>query len=263
MVIEDLEQPIAPLSVAGHVTRLVLLSATALSALGLHTGAALTYTWPTSVDVAPGGSLVVVENGRHRVLRVAGTHTTVLAAGLAKPYEARVAPGGTIVLSNAHLLQRLGASGGKPVTLARASEDIGPIAVAGTHVYYTTSTSLFELGTQAPLASGLSSPHGLAVAKDGAVLVSDTGHARVLRVTSTGTTTLAQLAEPRGLDVAPDGTVYVVEAASKRVLHLSATGTRLGAVGPRFGDPYDVAVAPHGVLYVVDTAEAGRVVRVP
>jgi DNA-binding beta-propeller fold protein YncE len=244
------------------MTKVFISSATALSALVLHTGAATTYSWPTSVDVEPDGSLLVVENGRHRVLRVAGSHTSVLASGLAKPFQARTARGGTIVLSNAHLLQRL-RPGGRPVTLARAPEDIGPIAVASSAIYYVTGTSLFRLGTRAPLATGLAGPHGLAVARDGAVLVSDTGHARLLRVASSGASTLARLAEPRGLDVAPDGTIYVTEAAAKRVVHLSATGKRLGTVGPAFGDPYDVAVGPGGVLYVVGTAESGRVVRVP
>ena len=243
------------------MTKIFSATAAALSTLVLHTGAATTYTWPTSVDVEPSGALLVVENGRHRLLRVTGSHTTVLVSGLAKPFQARTASGGTIVLSNGHLLERLRPGAG-PVTLAHASEDIGPIAVTGTTVYYVTGASLFRLGTKTPLATGLSGPHGLAVARDGAVLVSDTGHARLLRVASTGTSTLTRLAEPRGLDVAPDGTIYVTEASSKRLVHLSAGGKRLGTIGPVFGDPYDVAVAPHGVLYVVDTAEAGRVVRV-
>lgn len=246
------------------MTKILIGCATALTAAALHNGP-LTFSWPTSVDVEPGGSLLVVENGRHRLLRITGSRTTVLAAGLAKPFEARRTSSGTIVLSNGHALQRLGASGRPVVTLARAAGDIGPIALSGTRIYYATGTSLYRLGTKAPLAAGLSGPHGLAVAQDGAVLVSDTGNARILRVDpATGaTSTLAQLAGPRGLDVAPDGTVYVADGTSKRILHLTATGTRLGAVGPRFGDPYDVAVAPQGVLYVVDTAETGRVVRVP
>jgi DNA-binding beta-propeller fold protein YncE len=242
-------------------TKVFVTSATAVSALALHTGAATTYTWPTSVDVEPGGALLVVENGRHRLLRVSGGHTTVLASGLAKPFQARAAPGGRIVLSNGPLLQRL-RPGGRPVALTRASEDIGPIAVAGTTVYYVTGSALFRLGTKTPLATGLSGPHGLAVARDGTLLVSDTGHGRLVRVTRTGASALARLPEPRGLDVAPDGTIYVTEASSKRVVHLSAAGKRLGTVGPVFGDPYDLAVAPGGVLYVVDTAASGRVVRV-
>src|SRR4051794_36179349 len=260
MLIEHLDQPSGSPAVAAPMAKVFVASAMALSALVFHAAAPPTYSWPTSVDVEPGGALLIVENGRHRLLRVTGNHTTVLAAGLAKPYEAR-RDGSAIVLSNAHLLQRL-RPGTAPVTLARASEDIGPIAVAGRTIYYTTGTSLFRLGTKTPIATGLGSPHGLAVAQDGAVLVSDTGHGRLLRVASGGTSTLARLAEPRGLDVAPDGTLYVVEAASKRVMHLSSSGKRLGAVGRAFGDPYDVAVAAHGVLYVVDTAESGRVIRV-
>jgi DNA-binding beta-propeller fold protein YncE len=259
MLIEHRHQPTALAAVAPRMT--TKLFVTALSALVLHTGAPTTYTWPTSVDVEPGGALLVVENGRHRLLRITRSRTTVVASGLAKPFQARTASSGTIVLSNGSLLQRL-RRGRRPVALLRASEDIGPIAVAGTTIYYVTGSSLFRLGTKTPLATGLSGPHGLAVARDGTVLVSDTGHGRLLRVTRTGPSTLAHLPAPRGLDVAADGTIYVTEASSKRVVHLSAVGKRLGTVGPVFGDPYDVAVAPGGVLYVVDTAASGRVVRV-
>src|SRR4051812_37048544 len=100
MLIEHLHQPPAPAAVPPRMTKIVSASAAVLSTLALHTGAPTTYTWPTSVDVEPGGALLAVENGRHRLLRVAGSRTTVLAAGLAKPFQARTASGGTIVLSN-------------------------------------------------------------------------------------------------------------------------------------------------------------------
>jgi glucose/arabinose dehydrogenase len=41
-----------------------------------------------------------------------------------------------------------------------------------------------------------------------------------------------------------------------------ADGRRLGFVGPRFHDPYDVEVASGGAVYVLDTAAAGRLYRV-
>src|SRR3954451_18812184 len=123
MLIEHLDQPSGSPAVAAPMAKVFVASAMALSALVFHAAAPPTYTWPTSVDVEPGGALLVVENGRHRLLRVAGSRTTVLAAGLAKPFQARTASGGTIVLSNGHLLQRL-RPGGRAFTLARASEDI-------------------------------------------------------------------------------------------------------------------------------------------
>jgi serine/threonine-protein kinase len=161
---------------------------------------------------------------------------------------------------------------GAPVVVAEAEADIGPIAVGSNgDVYFSTETQIFRLsagGGPPVLVTGTSArlgrPHGLAVAGDGALLVSDTDNNRLLRIdAATGAvTTLAQVGTPDGIDVATDGTIYVVDARSKRVVHLSATGEPLGFAGPAFANPYDVEVGPGGVVYVVDTAVSGRVLRV-
>jgi len=238
------------------------------TALGTDTvGASLTFAWPTSIDVAGDGSLVLVENGANRVVRVqpATRGVTVIASGLAKPYAAVEAQSGAILLSNGHLLQRLAA--GRTKTLARAAEDIGPIAIARDgRIYYTDATHVFVLarGRSRAIASRVDNPHGISVAPDGAVLVSDTGHNRVLRIGPHPgrVATLIRTAQPRGLAVAPDGTVYVVEGGAKRVGRYSPAGVRLGSVGPRYHDPYDVAVAAHGVAFVLETAASGSVWRI-
>jgi serine/threonine-protein kinase len=153
--------------------------------------------------------------------------------------------------------------------VATASEDIGPLTLSPDgDVVYTSSTRLFLLpaGGGAPrvLATGLNSAHGVAVAPDGTVLVSDTSNNRVLRVDPrTGaTSTVVETGEPRGLAVAADGTFALVEAGSKRVGRFDPAGRRLARVGPSFSDPYDVAIDDDGTTYVVDTAAAGRIVRV-
>jgi streptogramin lyase len=232
---------------------------------------ALRLAWPTSVAVQPDGSLLVVENGRARVLVVqpASGTTRVLVSGFVKPYYAAVGgPSGNIYVSDGRALRRVD-GGGAPQTVATADADIGPIAIAASgEVFYTTGTELFHLpsrgGAPRAVASGFIGAHGLAAAADGSVLVSDTGNDRVLRVdpATGGSATLFRIADPRGIDVAPNGTIYVVEAEAKRVGRYSAAGTRLGVVGPVFGDPYDVVADPRGGVFVVDTAAAGVIRRI-
>jgi streptogramin lyase len=224
--------------------------------------AAHTFAWPTSVAVMPDGSVLVVENGTGRVARVdAKSHAvTTFAGNIAKAYSVARAPSGALYLSSGDRLLRLEHGNAIPVA---HTPGIGPIAVLPNgHVVYTDASRAHEVSGKV-LATGLASPHGIATTRTGVVLVSDTGHGRVLRIDPrTGKqTTLIRVGEPRGIDVAADGSIYLVEASAKRVGHYSAAGKRLGSIGPRFGDPYDVSVAP-GVVYVVDTAASGTVRRV-
>jgi streptogramin lyase len=227
----------------------------------------LLFTWPTSVDVQSDGSLLVVENGLGRVDRVqpATGKRTVAASGVAKAYSVATGSSGAIYVSNDTVVQRI--DGGKPTDVLDANSQIGPIAVGPDgSIAYTTGTEALERSGDVTrtLVSNLGNPHGIAVTGDGRVLVSDTGHDRVLRIDpQTGaTTTLIRIAGPRGIAVARDGSLYLVEAGAKRVGHYSAAGARLGSVGPVFGDPYDVDTAANGTVYVVDTAAAGTIVRV-
>jgi len=229
----------------------------------------LSFVWPTSVEVEPGGSLLVVENGLRRLVRITPAGRVTQVAVLTKPYAVERSRSGRIYVTDGPFLRRI--SGRAAVKVAEAESDIGPIAIApGGDVYFTTDNALWKLagGTGTPIrlaaATRFSAPHGLAVARNGSVLVADTGNHRILRFDpASGKVTLfARLAEPRGVDVAADGTVYAVEGRSSRVVHLSATGRRLGFVGPVFEDPYALRLAPGGALYVVESLESGDLRRI-
>jgi DNA-binding beta-propeller fold protein YncE len=233
----------------------------------------LTFAWPTSVDVEADGSLLVAENGNQssngRVDRIdPATGKTVEIAEADQAYSVAHAPSGAVYLSAGKSLLRLDGAG-QTTPVAHAAEDIGPIAVAANgDVYYATQTQVFKLaggtGTPVQIVAGLSGPHGLAVLNDGGLLVSDTGHARVVRVDlGTGKVeTWGDLVNPRGIAIAPDRNAYVVDASIHQVVRLRIDGLRLGAVKHVFYDPYAVAAAPDGSLYVVDTAAVGRLYRV-
>jgi sugar lactone lactonase YvrE len=223
------------------------------------------FSEPTSIELEPAGTLLVVENNPGRVLRVdpRDGKVTVLVAAMTQPYAITRTQAGQLFVSTESRLQRLDPSG--PVTVAVADSQIGPVAAAPNgDVYYTTATQVFRLagGASALVAQGFSNPHGLAFAVDGALLVSDTGHDRIARVAAGAVTTFAQVAEPRGLDVAADGSVYVVAGEAQRVVHLAADGSRLGLVGPLFDTPYDVQAAAGNATYVLEAGPTGHIRRV-
>lgn len=248
----------------------------------------VTFTEPTSIDLEPSGKLLLVEFSRGRVLQVnpATGHMTAVATSLDQPYAVVRAPSGNIFLSRENQLLRF--SGDVPPTTVAempAGIEIGPIAAAPNgDLYYSTATQIFRLpggsgpsvliaGTGAEGGGGdggpardaqFSSPHGLAVATDGSLLVSDRGNDRVRRIDpATGViTSFAPVGEPYGIDVARDGTVYVIDGKLKQVVRVSPAGAILGALGPAFSVPYDVEVADSGAAYLLEAGPIGHVRRI-
>ena len=236
--------------------------------------APLTFAEPTGIDVRPDGSLLVVEFGRQRLVRVApSTGRITQIATFAKPWGVALAPSGSVFVSDQGWLKRI--DPGHTATIVATANpgiEIGPVAVMpGGDVVYSTAWGIYRVahgapGTPQQLASTttLSGPHGIAVASGGALLVSDTGNSVIRRIDpgSGSVTAFASIGHPRGIDVAPDGSVYVAAADEQRVVHFSASGARLGTVGPRFRDPYALAVAADGTVYALDVGTPGLIRRI-
>ena len=226
---------------------------------------------PLGIDVAPNGSLLVVEFGLRRLVRVApSTGRVAQLATFVKPWGVARAPSGSIYVSDGGKLRRVD-PGRPPVTVARVAPafEIGPVAVTRTgDVVYATAYALYRLhggkGTPSQIATGtvLSGPHGIAVAADDSLLLADTDRNRILRIRSNAVTTFAKLGHPRGIDVAPDGTVYAAAADAHRIARYTASGKRLGFVGPRFDDPYALSVARDGTVYALDLGVTAIIRRI-
>jgi sugar lactone lactonase YvrE len=108
----------------------------------------------------------------------------------------------------------------------------------------------------------LDSPTGVAVAPNGDVYISDTGHNRVRKVEArTGiVTTVAAVDAPAGITLAAARNrvvVYVVDSRNGvvKVIQPGGSLTTLGA--PRLQSPTRLAYHPSGWLYVKDTSPGG------
>ena len=233
----------------------------AIAATVVSLGAPLTFTQPTSIELLPSGKLLLVENNPGRILGVdpANGRITVLAKGLSKPYAIVRAADGTTYYGAGRTIRKLGG----PVVVRNANY-IGPFAVAadGTIYYGTANGAVFATGRgRIATNTTIVSPHGLAIAPDGSVLVSDTGGNRIVRIGADGRAELfAAVLSPRGLDVAPNGTVYVVAPLDRRVARFAADGKALGFFGPALpGDPYDLQVTASGKVYVLESGQVGDI----
>jgi len=120
-------------------------------------------------------------------------------------------------------------------------------------------------GGQSPSGVDILLPRDVAVDKNGAVYLLDTGNNRILKAPGPSATTWVQLVEdktwatPYGLAVGDDLRIYVTDTGNHRIVRLDPQGNRIDAIG-KFGTehecfrfPRDVAVDKDGRMYVADT----------
>ncbi len=117
----------------------------------------------------------------------------------------------------------------------------------------------------------LSDPSGVATDSFGNLVVADTGHNRIVRLTAGGRYLgelggPAVLSQPAGVAVDAYGDVYVADTGHNRIVEFDPTGAVLRAWGSegegpgQFEFPTALAIEPGGDLYVADTGN-GRVQR--
>jgi tripartite motif-containing protein 71 len=120
-----------------------------------------------------------------------------------------------------------------------AMKDPCDIAVHGDNVYVadTWRTGVERFSTSGELrgkaAADLYGPHGVAVAPDGRVYISDAGNNRILvcdadlsnpKSIGKGGAGPDEFASPVGIAVGPSGTVYVADAGNKRIQVIDSQG---------------------------------------
>jgi predicted membrane-bound mannosyltransferase/sugar lactone lactonase YvrE len=149
--------------------------------------------------------------------------------------------------------------------------------------YYAKLTPDSFFGQAGTAAGQFSDAHGIALAPDGSVYVTDTNNSRIEHFSATGQLLTSwgvagnvnqgsapggSFKEPWGIAVSPDGSVYVADTWNYRIQKFSADGsfiTMWGTAGQgesptAFWGPRGIAVDQKGDVYVTDTGNKRVVV---
>ena len=189
---------------------------------------------PAQLLVADGAILVAERQGRDRLLRVdpATGAFSVFGTGVPEPFAIARARDGSFLVSGESGLYRLPPGGGYAELVAEV--EASPIALAPDgDVYFGNATSLGRIELESKrvefFPADVSVPHGVALAPDGSLVVTDTGHDRVVRFEpESGETTVVAsgLRAPVGLALEPSGAILVAEHDAGTVLRIGSAGTR-------------------------------------
>ena len=257
-----------------------------------------TLNQPSALALSNQGDLAIADTGNQRVRRVDAQRVISTWVGLQGPVYAGYGSSPLTAWIAGPAALALDAQG-RIYVAERQGHRIRRILPTGVvETVAGTGENGFDGDNGAATQARLSSPAGVALAADGALLISDTGNHRIRRVDlSTGTistlagtgdpgyrsgdenqpASLAQLSAPSGLAVDGAGSIYVADSGSFRVRRIALAGQLITTVAGNGLSVHDgdgaqavdasvvlvqgVAVAMDGTLYLADEG-ANRVRRV-
>lgn len=233
---------------------------------------------PMRIEAEPGGTLLVADMKANAILRL-DTRTGVAAKAADLPSAIAVARGGdgTVFAIGDDRLYRLGAgtlrlvadlTDDSPLDVAPGDDGSVYVATYGERVLRVTPG-----GAVSTFAHGLDHPHGIAVARGGALFLADSHSDTLKRIAPDGSVAIVAsgLMTPSDVLVEADGAVLVVEHRGSRITRVDPS-SRKSTVLAGLGGPVSVTRGEDGTLYVAQLSDSiavgrldqasGRLVRV-
>ncbi len=227
---------------------------------------------PGSVSFSPTGTVLVADTGNHRIVHLSGVEAPKVIAVLggrasgtgagmfARPSEAAADEAGQVIVADTgnHRIQMVDRDGRSIAIWGRA--------VRGTPI---SGTGVGEFA----------SPRGVAVGRDGRIVVADTGnnrvqsHAPLARLSNRSTEwdvwpvpvlddplRIGNYRMPAGIAVDPMGRTLIADSGNHRIVIRNADARTWGSWGGRAGTapgefvmPMAISVGPRGRVQVADT----------
>jgi sugar lactone lactonase YvrE len=217
---------------------------------------------PAQVLQTDDALLVVERLGRDRILRVelVSGRTSVFSRAVPAPWGLARAADGDVLVSGDSGIYALTAD-----AAARRIADVrtGPIAAAdGGDLFFANEGAVGRVhaGAVSVLTTDVAAPHGLFVSATGELVVSDSGHGRLIRLDrATGSIDVVASGLDQPLGAIDDGAggALVVEFGAGRLVQVRANGTR-SAVTASLRKPYALSRAADGAVYVVEGGDDRR-----
>ena len=221
--------------------------------------AALNRPWGITRDAQ--GNFYIANSGANNVIKVTSAGaTSVYASGFSSPRDVKFDNSGTLFVSSAgdHTIYAVAPNGAVSV-YAR-----GGVANSPQGMRYDASGNLWianndgtlrvlnSTGETNVVATGLSSPRGLALDGNGNTYVAGYSDGTIQKINSLGqrSTFVSGLSNPWGVAVDGNGAVWVSEYGASRIKAFDATGTPLQSLESLLVNPDQVRIGTQGETYV-------------
>lgn len=214
---------------------------------------------PKGITADTAGNFYVANAGNNTIVKVSATgQTSVYATGFNQPYDLKFDASGNLYVSNAgddSILKVLPNGTVQLFSKGIASNPQGMKYDAAGNLWIANDDGTLRkkdtLDNVSVVATGLSSPRGIAIAGNGDVFVAEYSSGKVSKISNGVKTTFATgLSAPWGVAIDAAGDVHVSEYGANRIVRFDSLGNKLGVTETLLNSPSILRGTASGDVYI-------------